>query len=356
MTKVTASFKNQTVYVGLDVHKRSWNAALFLNDQYLRNIHQPPSPSALYKFLKAMYPGADYVCAYEGGKFGYWIQRELSSKGIECIVVNPADIPATHKDEVSKTDPRDARGIAMALQCGQLRCIYIPGIQQESDRSLVRHRKKIWRDLVRCKNRIKGFLDYTGVRVPDKFANSNWSRNFLQWLAGLCFDYPSSRTTLNYMIREAELLRKELLSISNDIRKLMRSKEYKKLYYLLRTITGIGPLTSASLITEIGEMKRFPSFYELNSFIGLLPMEHSSGEREVKGRLTIRRHRQLRSDLIECAWTAKRTDPALSLFYQEQLKRGKEPKLIIVKIARKLLSRIRYVWLTEKPYEKGVIK
>jgi transposase len=158
------------------------------------------------------------------------------------------------------------------------------------------------------------------------------------------------------MIREAELLRKELLSISNDIRKLMRSAAYKKIYYLLRTITGIGPLTAALLITEIGDMKRFPSFYQLNSFIGLLPTEHSSGERESKGRLTIRRHRQLRSDLIECAWTAKRTDPALSLFYSEQIKRGKEPKLVIVKIARKLLSRIRYVWLNEKPYEKGVVQ
>lgn len=356
MTKVKTNFENQTIYVGLDVHKRSWNAALFLNDQYLRNIHQPPSPQALYKYLKSSYPGANYVCAYEGGKFGYWIQRELKSRGVDCLVVNPADIPATHKDEVSKTDVRDARGIGMALQCGQLRGIYIPDVRQESDRCLVRHRKKIWRDLVRCKNRIKGFLDYTGVELPDKFSNSNWSRNFMAWLSGIPFEFASSRTTLDYMIREAELLRKELLSISNEIRKLMRSKEYKKLYYLLRSVTGIGPLTAASLLTEIGDMKRFPSFYELNSFIGLLPSEHSSGERELRGRLTIRRHRQLRSDLVECAWTAKRTDPALSLFYSDQLKRGKEPKLIIVKIARKLLSRIRYVWLSEQPYEKGITK
>jgi transposase len=244
----------------------------------------------------------------------------------------------------------------MSLQCGQLRGIFIPPLQQESDRCLVRQRKKIWRDLVRCKNRIKGFLDYIGIALPDKFNNGNWSKNFIHWLAAIKFDHASSRTTLDYMIREMELLRKELLSISNDIRKLMRSAAYNKLYYLLRTITGIGPLTAALLITEIGDMKRFPSFYQLNSFIGLLPTEHSSGESELKGRLTIRRHRQLRSDLIECAWTAKRTDPALSLFYGEQLKRGKEPKLIIVKIARKLLSRIRYVWLSEKPYEKGIVK
>ena len=39
-----ADFSGQTIYVGLDVHKRSWNAAMYLNDQYLRNMHQPPSP------------------------------------------------------------------------------------------------------------------------------------------------------------------------------------------------------------------------------------------------------------------------------------------------------------------------
>jgi len=48
MTKVTASFENETVYVGLDIHKRSWNAAIYLGDQYVRNIHQPPIPQALY--------------------------------------------------------------------------------------------------------------------------------------------------------------------------------------------------------------------------------------------------------------------------------------------------------------------
>jgi transposase len=221
---------------------------------------------------------------------------------------------------------------------------------------LVRQRKKIWRDLIRCKNRIKAFLDYNGVALPDKFNNSNWSRNFIAWLSNLSFDYNSTKTTLTYQLRQVETLRKELLAISNDVRKLMRSAVYNKLYYLLRTINGIGPLTAANLITEIGNMQRFPSFVELNSFIGLVPMEHSSGEKEMKGRLTVRKNKQLRSDLIECAWTAKRTDPAISLYYSNQLKKGKEPKLIIVKIARKLLSRVRHVWLTQQPYVAGVVK
>ena len=88
MTKVKINFTEQTIYVGLDVHKRSWNAALYLNDQYLRNVHQPPSVQALYKFLQTNYPGADYVCAYEGGKFGYWIQRQLSRRGSNVLWLN----------------------------------------------------------------------------------------------------------------------------------------------------------------------------------------------------------------------------------------------------------------------------
>ena len=87
MTKVTASFENQTVYVGLDIHKRSWDAAIFLNDQYIRNIHQPPQPLALHHYLRHNYPQAKYVCAYECGKFGYWMQRQFSSLGVECLVL-----------------------------------------------------------------------------------------------------------------------------------------------------------------------------------------------------------------------------------------------------------------------------
>ncbi len=356
MTKVTARFENQKVYVGLDVHKRSWNAAIYLNDQFIRNIHQPPQPQALHHYLTHTYPGARYSCAYECGKFGYWIQREFDQLCIECLVVNPADIPSTHKDEVYKTDSRDARGIGEALSKGQLRGVYIPYEEQEADRHLVRQRKKIWRDLVRCKNRIKGFLDYKGIEVPPQYDNANWSRNFITWLSKLEFAHSSNRVTLDYQLTEMELLRKELLSISNAIRKLMRSKKYNRLYYLLRSVTGIGPLTAASLLTEIGDMHRFKNFYHLNSFIGLLPMEHSSGERELKGRITVRKHRQLRSDLVECAWTAKRTDPALALYYSEQIKRGKNGKAAIVKVARKLLSRIRYVWVSGEPYQPAVVK
>jgi len=55
------------------------------------------------------------------------------------------------------------------------------------------------------------------------------------------------------------------------------------------------------------------------------------------------------------SWTARRTDPAMALYFQEQIKR-KDSKIVIIKIARKLLNRIRYVLINQQPYEMGIVK
>ena len=355
MTKVRTNFEGQVVYVGMDVHKASWNLGIYLNDLFVKNVHQKPNPSVMAAYLKQHYPGARYKAAYEAGKFGFWIQRQLTTLGIECLIINPADIPRSQKDTLQKTDPRDARNLGLQLQSGVLKSIHIPDEQQEADRVLFRHRKSIWRDLTRCKNRIKGLLAFSGIDIPEQFDNANWSHNFLNWLRQVECHQQSRRAALHYMIHQVEFLRKELLAISNAIRKMMREQRYKTNYYLLRTIPGIGPLTAASILVEIGDVNRFDTFYHLNSFVGLLPMEHSSGERENKSMLTVRKHRQLRSDLVESAWTAKRNDPAMALYFGEQIKR-KDPKIVIIKIARKLLNRIRHVLLNQKPYECGIVK
>lgn len=355
MNKITSNFAGQTINVGMDIHKSSWNLGIHLGDMFIKNVHQKPNPQIMASYLKQHYPGAHYKAVYEAGKFGFWIQRQLTALGIECLVVNPADIPKSQKDTLQKTDPRDARNLGMRLQAGVLKSIHIPDEQQEADRVFFRHRKRIWKDLTRCKNRIKGTLAFSGIDIPEPYDNANWSHNFINWLKALDCRQHSRRRALDYMIAQMEFLRKELLSISNAIRKMMREQRYKTNYYLLRTIPGIGPLTAASILVEIGDVNRFETFYHLNSFVGLLPMEHSSGQSENKLSLTVRKHRQLRSDLVESAWTASRTYPAMALYFQEQIKR-KDHKIVIIKIARKLLSRIRFVLINQQPYEYGLVK
>ena len=119
MTKIIkkVDFTGQTIFAGIDVHSKSWNVTLYCNQQYLKSFNQPPNPEALQTFLQTNYPNAFYKCAYESGFCGYWIQRTLQQKGLDCIVINAADVPQTDKGAKNKTDKNDSQRIAKASDC-----------------------------------------------------------------------------------------------------------------------------------------------------------------------------------------------------------------------------------------------
>lgn len=356
MTKIhqLADLSNKQLFVGLDVHKKSWSVTVFYEQNYLRTFSQPPSIDILDKLLHRDYPGANYLCGYESGYCGFWIQRQLKQKGIDCHVIHAADIPQTHKRKSAKTDAVDSFSIAQALSAGTVSSIYIPDPEVESHRSLIRHRDRLQRDIRRCKNRIKSLLLLFGYNVPERFGNC-WSNKFVQWLRTFEINQSTTRVTLNHMINQLELLRSSLLGVNLDVRLLQKSDKYRSRSSLLTSIPGIGPITAITLLTEIGDIRRFDSFRQLNSYVGLYPMEYSSGEHEYKGQITTRHNRYIRKLLMEAAWTAIRHDPALLLVFEDWKKRM-TAKRAIVKIARKLLSRIRHVWVNETTYVKGIVK
>ena len=120
------------------------------------------------------------------------------------------------------------------------------------------------------------------------------------------------------------------------------------------SVPGIGPTVSMLFLLEVGDIRRFPSFDQLNNFVGFYPGSHDSGESEQSTGISSRRHKQLRSHLVEAAWQAIRIDPALLEAYRQLTKRMTGNRAI-VRIARKLLRRMRSVLLTEKKYVMGVV-
>lgn len=357
MTKITQTldFKNQPLSIGLDVHLKSWHVSLYCGSMYLKSFTQPPNVDALSSYLHTNYPNADYQCAYESGFCGFWIQRALSSKNINCIVVNAADVPQTDKGTKNKNDKNDSKRIALALQAGQLTPISIPDEELESDRQLVRCNDKYNNDLTRIKNRIKGLLYLFGIELPDQFQGATWSNLFLKWLKELSFKNESLRLALDNHLFSLEITRYQKLKTLKNMRLLLQKERYSRIAKNILSIPGIGPITAACLITEIGDIKRFTSFKQFNSFIGFCPMQFSSGDYDYKGRITIRQNKKLRYLLIEAAWTAVRKDPAFTLCFNEW-KNKIGAKRAIIKVARKLLSRIRYVWLNEKEYVTALVK
>jgi transposase len=347
-------FTNKNIFVGMDTHQKSWNITLYYEQDYLRNFTQPPSVDSLVKLLRRDYPRANFICGYESGLFGFWIQRQLESAGISCKVLHSADIPQSGKHKTVKRDSIDSKSIAQALAAGLIKPIHVPSIETEQDRNLIRYRDRLQKDITRCKNRIRGLLFQYGIDLTERYSKS-WSKNFVKWLLEIEQINGSARIALNYMIEQLQLLKGSLLKVNRNVRLLQASEKYKQSMQLLMSIPGIGPLTAITLITELENIRRFSSFLQLNSFVGLYPMEHSSGENDYKGSITVRKNKFLRGLLIEAAWIAVRHDPALTLVFQEW-KCRMTAKRAIVKVARKLLKRVRFVLMNETPYEIGIVK
>lgn len=132
---------------------------LMSSEMELCSFTQPPESRKLASYLKAHYPGAEFQCVYEAGFSGFTAQRELSAEGINCIVIHPADVPTTDREKRQKSDVIDSRKLVRGLKNGDLKPLYVPGLQQQQDRSLLRTYDKLVRNTTRVKNRIKFFFD-----------------------------------------------------------------------------------------------------------------------------------------------------------------------------------------------------
>ena len=310
----------------------------------------------LAEYLSVHFPNGNYYSAYEAGFSGFWAHYHLQSHGINNIVINPADVPTTQKEQYQKNDLVDSRKIARSLRSGLLTPIYVSSNEYMEDRSLIRIRSALVKDMVRFKVRIKSFLNFFGVGYPERFENTrtHWSRNFIKWLKEIQFETESGRTALDMLIKEAESQRELLLEVNKKIRALCRLDKYRTDIDLLQTVPGIGITGAVVFLTQIENIERFKTVDRLASYAGLIPTSHSSGEKENNGEMTFRGQKILKSMLIESAWVAVRMDSALSLSYNTYIKRM-QPNKAMIRIARKLLSRMYYALKNKRPYQKGMV-
>ena len=349
-------FTGQDIYIGLDTHLRNWRVTIMVNDSPYKTFSQDPRTEVLKNYLTRTFPNGNYYSAYEASFSGFNIHRELVSLGVKNIVVNPADIPTTDKERKQKEDSRDSRKIARELSQKDLTPIYIPEIEIEGDRCLIRYRKTLTKEIARAKNRVKSQLYYFGIEIPACFSGKDyWSKKFTAWLQSVELPNNSAKMALDAHLEMAEMLRKKQYSTNKEIRKLSEKEIYKYNYHLLISVPGIGTLTAMIILTELGDIKRFKNLDKLCSFIGLVPTTNSSGESERTGGVTVRQNKILRTTIIESSWIAIRHDPALMLAYQKLIKRMEAQKAII-RIAKKLVSRIMYVLKNKQPYVHAVIK
>src|SRR4051812_47658325 len=348
-------FTGKTIYVGIDVHKEDWQVGQFHSGLVLGNHRITGSSRELIDFLKKRYAGANFKCVYESCAWGFNLQRQLTAAGLECIVVHAGDVPGSDKEKKNKTDKVDAVRLARHHAAGLLKGIYVPDEELQKERNLMRFRKKLVGDLTRSKNRLKSLLKFQGINIPANMDNSHWSQNFIRWIEGQAAKDNLLQDTLELMLEQVKLQRQLLLKAERKIRALMSSEKYAAKSKLLRSVPGVGPTMSTLFLLEVGDIKRFKGFDQLNNLIGFYPGSNSSGETDIDTGISKRRHRELRTMLVEAAWQAVKQDPAMLDAYQQLTKRMKGNKALI-RIARKLLRRMRAVLISGVEYQKGVVE
>jgi transposase len=346
------NFTGQIFNVGIDVHKRNWRITIRSNGTFFRTMSVDPVPLTLYKTLTKAFPGGRFNTVYEAGFSGFWAHRKLVGLGINNIIVNPADVPTTNKEKERKNDPIDSNKLSRELDKGDLKAIFIPSEKQEGLRCISRLLDQYRKRSTQIKNRIKGLLHFTGVSIPSPDETSHWSNAFIEYLRRVDFSTDYHRFLMDYHISELLSIRDKQLRLLRRVREIFRKNE---ILQLLRSIPGIGYLTAFALYSELMVVKRFPNIDRLVSYVGLSPSTESSDEKTIIKGITYRHAKYLRYMLIEASWIAIRKDAALSMAYLNYCKRMPKQKAII-RIAKKMLGRIRYVWQNKSSYEIGIVE
>jgi transposase len=343
-------FSNQRIFIGIDVHKKSWTVTIRTKAMEMKTFSMNPSPDELNNYLKKNYPNGNYRSVYEAGFCGYWIDHRFKELGIENMIVNPADVPTKSKERVNRNDRVDSRKLARELESGTLDANYVPTKSQQELRSLSRVRYQLVKDNVRIKNRIKCLLLFYGKEIPENYQIKYWSGNFIKYLEGIKFDTNVGKEALEIYLSELKEKKNKIAGTLKSLR--THAQEYGIMDTInnLTSVPGIGFITAITLYTELIDINRFKTLDELCSYVGLVPSIDSSADREHIFGISKRHSKFLRNILIEASWMAVRKDPSLTFRFSRLVSRMSKQRAII-RIAKKLLSRIRFVWKNNKKYE-----
>jgi transposase len=341
--------RGKAVYVGIDVHKESWQVTVQLEGEEIFHGRLPSQYHALQSLFEK-FKRSTIKVAYEAGPCGFWLYDKLTKDGIEAIVVPPSLIPIESGNRV-KTDKRDSRKLANLLERNMLKKVHVLTEEERTDREVVRTRRQLVEHRSNVARQIKSKLLFYGIESP--FASRHhWSKIYIKWLRDLTSTHQAVALSLEFMIDLYEQLTIQIKKVTKKIMELTKKEKYAHKVALMRSIPGVGMLVAIEILVELQDLKRFKSAEKIASYIGLTPSEYSTGQYTRQGRITRCGNKRVRTSLVEGSWILIYRDPVMKLKY-ERLKKRKGGKRAIIAIARHLIIRIRKILLSNEPYIIG---
>lgn len=339
----TRSYNGEHVYIGIDVHKKSYVVEARVGQERVKRWTTSALPQKLPEQLLKYFDGGMIHTTYEAGFSGFVLQRSLSQAGIDSRVVHAAAVEVAVHNRV-KTDKRDAQKLATQLEAGRLKAIYVPTEAEEQARLLSRTRKQLVKERASLKRKIRMKAHQFGLIGPEdtREMTPKFVTEILEKSPGEEFTLAIDVSWQVWRTLDEQIARLEA--------RLKQQAEADPNEAVYRSSPGFGPISSRVCSNELGNLKRFSNERKLFSYTGLTPGEDSSGETVHRGPITKQGNRHIRAILIEVAWRAIRQDPSLTRFYQKVCSRA-GAKRAIVAVARKLIGRVRAAFCKGELYQ-----
>jgi transposase len=241
--------------------------------------------------------------------------------------------------------------------------VHPPTPAEEAVRDLCRAREDVKEDLCRAKRRLGTFLLRRGLIYRRARAWGWWHRN---WLHGLRLALPIDQDVFDHYLGEVEHLEERVRTLDAQLDAVAAQAPYREPVGWLRCFRGIDTVTALTIVAELHGFHRFSGPRPLMAYLGLVPMEYSSGDRHRRHGLTKAGNAHVRRVLVEAAWhyrhrpgvgtklRQRRVDqPAWAIVLADQAQqrlcrryarlaaRGKPSTKIIPAIARELVG---FIW------------
>lgn len=332
-------------YAGPDVACKG--SFLYVQDRHGRKVEGREIPTTRWSIKEAFkkYKSSLIEVAVEAGGSTRWIYDTLKGIGIRVYVVNPNKVKAIAESK-RKTDKIDAKLLSDLLRLGALpqEVIMAEG-QDRRLRDLMQARWKVIEGYTNLMNYVRGLLRQEGVGLPERalLDPEKFSKLFSQALPEhikqILFRYAE---LIEKMVAEKKKLEEKILGYnSEDIE-------------LIKSVPGVGEISSRTINSAIGQIKRFKRAKQLTSYCGLVPTVRSSGERTEYGHITREGRSEVRRIAVQCAHAVLRCKSKESIplkMWHARIARYRGYKTAIVALARKMITIIFYVLRDKKPYD-----
>jgi transposase len=315
------------LYVGVDLHRKASQVAVVDEEgKLIFNRHVRSDRDELLRIFGEAGPSEAMQVAFEATYGWGWFADLLEDVGIPAHMAHPRANKAIASARV-KNDAVDAKTLAQLLRTGLLPEAWIAPPEVRDARRLVRMRTAMVRIRSRLKNQIHALL-------ADRGLHPEGSDIFAGDLTRMTEQLPAVvRQRAEANLRLIEELDEEVDVADAQIHKLFARDERVR---RLLPIPGVGIITGAIVVAEVGDIDRFPAARQFASWCGLTPTEHSSAENIRRGHITKQGSRWLRWVLVEAAVHAYRNHELSR--WQTAIANRRGDKIARVALARRIAT------------------